>query len=217
MKIAVIMLTTITIDEKSPLFLRGHLAPNHKRWKQYANGLRKFSNFISKYNYPTFIIDNSTKFEDLEPELKSVIQQNNYKYLNNTKNNYGKINKGAGLIEAWRDNVELLAKYDYIIHYEPRMQMTEDCVISKFFEKPGNYFKKRIINGGVETGFFIIDKISILKAVLKGDNYISHLCKSQISLEHEFNNYINKNNIPVTFVPKLGVNWFTYTNTVRSI
>jgi len=217
MRIAVIMLTTIKIDPNSHLYKKGHLSPNHRRLIQYRDGFLKFIKLIRKYNFDTYIIDNSTPLEELDNNIKKFINDNGYVYLNNTPNHLGKYNKGVGLIQAWHDNLELIAKYDYIIHYEPRMQMTEDCVISQFVKNPGNYFRKRMRLPGLETGFFIIDSRSLLRYLIKSDDELINMCKKQISIESDIHQFLLKNNIKINLVEKLGVDWITYYNSIRSL
>ena len=130
-------------------------------------------------------------------------------HLNNTPNNCGKINKGAGLIEAWQDNVELLKKYDYIIHYEPRQQMIKDLVISAFNKEPGNYIKKRSARGGMETGFFIIESKYLIDYVNnKNMTNLVSMCKNNISIENNFRGYINSKKLQLKEIPHLGIIWY---------
>jgi len=217
LKIAVIMLSTILIDTNSILFKKGQLVDNKKREKNYLDGLKKFSNFTKKYGFDTYLIDNSLKFEQLHPEIQKIIKDSNYIYYNNNKNSLGKINKGAGLIEAWHDNIDLISKYDYIIHYEPRLQMTEDCVIPVFLKNPGNYFKKRTRLQGVETGFFIVHSRVLLKYLIKSAEEIINMCTKQISIENDVNRFLLREKIKVNYIPKLGVDWLTFNNNVRKL
>lgn len=219
LKIAIIMLSTIRVDPNCILYKRVHLYSNEKRLKQYIEGCQKCFSFIEKYNFDKYIIDNSTPFSILNKELQDKIIKNNIIYLNNTANNFGKINKGAGLIEAWRDNIDLISKYDYIIHYEPRQQMTEDCVISSFVKNPGNYFKLRDFGKrGVECGFFILNSIDLLKFLQeKGFEYLKNMCLQEISLESVFLSYLRNNSIIFNSVEKLGVDWICYTGNVKKL
>lgn len=38
-------------------------------------------------------------------------------------NTYGKLNKGAGLVDCWMFTIETLLKYPHVIHFEPRQQI----------------------------------------------------------------------------------------------
>ena len=110
----IFMPTTIIID-----------IPKTKRIKQYQNGINKIFEFNKDCDI--IIADNGNNF-NFKLNGKITVIKNN-------PNNYGKINKGAGLIEIWRNNIELLKQYDYIIHFEPRQLLINNDFINDFIKR----------------------------------------------------------------------------------
>jgi len=201
--IAVIMTTTIYIDMNSLLFKNGQLVDNIKRIEQYYEGIKRFAEFNGKYNFDTYIIDNSIPFINLPIKLQNLITVNKYKYYNNTPNNFGKDNKGAGLIQAWQDNINIFRKYKFLIFFEPRQYMEENIIIPQFLNNQTSYFckwKKK----GFETGFFIIKKHIMIKYLQRIDQkYLINIVKKNIAIENDLKKFIDNHKFNYKLVPRL--------------
>ena len=48
-------------------------------------------------------------------------------------NRYGRWNKGAGLIQKWLHNKNILNNYEYIIFFEARLELLSHYFFDKFF------------------------------------------------------------------------------------
>lgn len=133
------------------------------RIEQYYNGLVSFYNVFSsisstyKSNCKIVLVDNTiSSIEEVPIKLLNVVDENTEIIVFN-KNNYGKLNKGAGLIEAWRECDSIISQYDYFFHYEPRMLLKNSTFINSFLDSPKNMFSLEPINQhgyGVKSGYF---------------------------------------------------------------
>lgn len=207
MSVAIVMMTTIKIDTDSQLYKTNWLVGGDIRKKQYIEGLRVFSRKMKKYKLDTFIIDNSCPFDSLPNRIKRIITKRNITYINNTPNNLGKRNKGSGLLEAWKDNLELLERYEWIIHFEPRQKMVDDKIVRSFIkEERIPYFKRRTRFGGLETGFFIMKSSDMIEWI-KSQNALQ-LANSSGSLEHRIEAFLKFKNIAYKQVSDLGLLWY---------
>jgi len=217
MSVAIIMMTTFRIDPESRLHKAGWLVGGQQRKTQYIDGLRNFTRKMKKYKLDTYIIDNSSPFDELPNRIKRIITRKKITYINNTPNNLGKINKGAGLIEAWKDNLNLMAKYDWIIHFEPRQKMVADKVVDAFFQDNMiPYFKRRTSYGGLETGFFIMRSSDMIEWINRQD--AQQIANSGASLEHRIDSFLREKNIRHAEVTDLGLMWYhSYYKNWRSI
>ena len=135
------MPTTITIDTNSDLYSKNQLESNKVRYKQYFNGIKKLYELNNDKNIDIYISDNSDFFNK-DSELKKYINTTSIQIIKDVPNNYGKINKGSGLIENWSHNKYILNKYDWIIHFEPRQLLQSNQFIDNFLENPRNLFTR---------------------------------------------------------------------------
>ena len=146
-----------------------------KRKIQYINGLKKLFEYDFK-NIEVMLIDNTT--ESLDKEILKYIPKN-VKVICSINNNYGSRNKGAGLIETWLKYKNILNKYDFIIHFEPRQLLTSHSFFDNIINTPRNLFKVTLSTKyHFYTGLFCIKKDILLKFIEKyspkylTDNYI---------------------------------------------
>lgn len=208
MTTAIVMMSTIIIDENSKLFKTGWVTKNDLRYNQYVRGITKFAEMTAKYKYDTFLVDNSVPDEKLTPELKSILTKFNIKYLYCPPDgaNVGGVNKGAGILQCWRQIKTLFQPYQYIIHFEPRQYMHSDFLISQFHRNKGNYVKMRKSCGGIESGFFSIESKALLRYI--NMSLPSHLMRHHISLEKDLYRHFNKYNDKLNKIPILGLYWY---------
>ena len=106
-----------------------------ERIQHYVNGFHKFfeySHLLNEHNVDIIVFDNTIdKTDNLPQELIDVIP-NNVKIINDHVNQYGYINKGAGLIEMWKYLRDTIQEYDYLIHFEPRQLLIDFSFIDFF-------------------------------------------------------------------------------------
>ena len=201
MKICIFMPTTVIVDHTSTLFKRGQLEYGKKRIEQYQKGIDKLLELNRKYNLDIYIADNGSDF-DLTLDKRITVIKNN-------PNNYGKINKGAGLIEIWCNNIELLKQYDYIIHFEPRQLLINNDFIDDFMKNPRTLFtynhnpcQQKHFN----TGLFSCKTAEILKFIneFPPDFFV----KKALGIEHALYYFYNNNKIQYDTLDKMSLIWY---------
>ena len=205
MSYCILLLSTIFIDINSPLYKKNHLSSNKERIIQYLNGIKKVKELNPESDI--YISDNSNYLNEKSDILQYLIE-NNIHIIKDAPNNYGKINKGAGLIENWKHNISLLKKYEYIIHFEPRLLLIDNYFINNFLENKRNLFTLNhpILMPHFNTGLFTIKSDILI-------NYINTIkinvfCNNSISIENDLINYFKNNNISYHILDKLNVYWF---------
>ena len=188
----------------TPLFKQGKLETNEKRTEQYINGINRlleFKNLWKIYNLDIYITDNTTK--TLNEKIKEILPKN-IKIVCSINNNYGCRNKGSGDIEQWNYCKNLISKYDYFIHFEPRLYLEKFDFINNFLEKPRNLFVYGSGNNHFFTGLFAI-KSSLLLNYISNFNHKKDYDKLG-SIEFHIFNYI-KNNSQYDTLEKANVIW----------
>lgn len=178
-----------------------------ERIQQYVNGLVKFfeyNDILKKHNVDIYIVDNTIKDGDsLPPEILAILPDN-VKIITCFKNEFGCKNKGAGDIEQWLYCKDLIEKYEWFIHFEPRQLLLNFDFINDFLEKPRNLFKTL---GGMSfyTGIFAI-KTNVL---LKFSNAISlhEMCRLSKPIEYILYDYLIHLKIPFDHREKIELEW----------
>lgn len=182
------------------------------RKKQYIEGIQQLLYILkdySKYSIQLQISDNTT--DTLDSDIAAVLPQNTI--ITCFKNNkYGKINKGAGLLEVWQYNMNLYKEYDYIIHFEPRTLLISDTFFRSFISNPRTLFtagdKTGKLKMHVYTGLFAIQTTLLEKYVQKIPP--EYLCAKFISIEDSLGEFINTN---TDMIPYADVLWKYATHT----
>jgi len=182
-----------------------------ERMQQYVKGLTKFFEYndtFKKYNVDIYIVDNSIKDGNRLPLEILNILPNNVKINTSLNNTFGAVNKGAGLIEQWRHCKDIIAKYDWLIHFEPRQLLLNFDFINIFLENPRNLFTFGNGKNHFNTGLFTIQTNILLdysnKCILK------HMVSQSISIEYDLYHYIRLNHIQYDILDKLNLVWFDY-------
>lgn len=191
-----------------------------ERIQQYVNGLNQFFEYrdiLEKYNIDVYITDNSISTEDNLPfEILNILPPN-VKIMTSLNNKFGSINKGAGLIEQWIYCKEIIEKYDWLIHFEPRQLLINFNFINNFLEKPRNLFKpinnclstNNKTNTHFYTGLFCIETSKLLNYCINTNLHI--MTKKYISIENDLYNYMVQSKIVFYFIEKLELKWFDTT------
>jgi hypothetical protein len=205
MSYCILLLSTIFIDINSPLYKKNELTSNKERIIQYLNGIKKVKELNPESDI--YISDNSNYLNEKSDILHYLIE-NNIHIIKDAPNNYGKINKGAGLIENWKHNISLLKKYEYIIHFEPRLLLIDNYFINNFLENKRNLFTLNhpILMPHFNTGLFTIKSDILINYI--NTREINVLCIKSISIENDLINYFKNNNISYHILDKLNVYWF---------
>ena len=190
-----------------------------ERINQYINGLNKFFEYIEllkKFNVDVYIFDNSIdKNEKLPQELIDIIPDN-VTILNDNVNNYGCKNKGAGLIESWVYLKNIIEKYDFLIHFEPRQLLINFNFIEYFFENQENLFAYGAGTNHFNTGLLCI-RCGLLIDYIKNVD-IQMMVEKYVSIEYDIYNFFINNKIPYNIRDKMELIWYdTFANSVRQM
>lgn len=127
------------------------------RIDDYINGLKSFFNkFENDERCDIIFVENTCDSENSLPkEITKEIPANTRLFVKR-KNDYGKINKGGGLIEMWKEYLDEISNYEYFFHYEPRMILDDSSFLKSFLSNPRNYFciedNPSVLT--VKTGYF---------------------------------------------------------------
>ena len=181
------------------------------RIEQYITGLNKFFEYIeilNNYKVDIIIFDNTINKTEMLPEKILEIIPNNVKILNDNVNNYGCINKGAGLIECWNYLNNSINQYDFLIHFEPRQLLLNFNFIKNFLENPRNLFTYGANNNHFNTGLFCIS-CKVLVTFIKSIN-LNEMCQKYTSIEYILFDFFKKFNIPYCLRDKMELVWFPY-------
>ena len=181
----------ILIELRTALNVSGNtflpLSHGDKRRKQYIDGISAFSEYYERYKHcDVVLIDNTLESEDQVPkDIRDVLPEESFLYVK-LKNDYGKVNKGSGIIEMWKDYSEILTTYEYLFYYEPRLLLKDFSFMKSFLDNPRNYFSLAR-EDQVKTGYF--------GANVK-DLYEFY---SQVDLDHMASNFISLENMMFSF------------------
>lgn len=199
------MPTTINIDINSSLYKKSELTNNEVRYKQYFDGIKKIYEINKDKNIDIYISDNSDFFNK-NTNIKEYIKTTSIIIIKDVTNNYGKINKGSGLIENWLYNKDILREYDWIIHFEPRQLLQSNIFIDSFLENPRNLFTMGKNMRHFNTGLFCINS----KVLLDFINEITpeKLVNNNMSIEYVIYDFIKNNNIDYKITDKMDLIWF---------
>ena len=207
MKVLLSMPIALNIDENNK-----NMEKINIRKQQYIQGIYQLKYLLKpyeKYGIQFQISDNTT--DTLDSEISAVLPENTI--LSCFKNNrYGKINKGAGLLEVWQHNYQLFKEYDYIIHFEPRTLLVSDLFFKDFFANPRTVFtpgeKTGKLQKHVYTGLFAIQSSLLLQYIDRTPP--AYLCERYISIEDSLGEFIHGK---ADIIPYVDVLWKFATHT----
>ena len=180
------------------------------RIKQFINGLNKFFSYlplICKNHTIDILVSDNTVNDKLPDNIINILPEN---IIIRTclNNNFGCINKGAGEIEQWLYNKDLIQQYDWFIHFEPRQLLKSNQFIENFLNFPRNLFTINTNVTHFNTGLFCI-KTEHLLNYIKNIN-LKHMVSNYISIEDDLYNYFIQNNIDFDTLEKMDLIWFPY-------
>jgi hypothetical protein len=184
-----------------------------ERIQQYIVGLSKFfeyNDILKKNNIVVYLVDNSIKVGDTLPQAVLNIIPDNVIINTSLNNKFGRFNKGAGLIEQWLHCNDIIEKYDWFIHFEPRQLLLNFNFINNFLENPRNLFIFGTGNKHFNTGLFCIQSNKLLDYSNKCD--LNCMVSQSISIEYDLYNYMLLYNVQYDILDKLNLVWFDYTS-----
>lgn len=161
------------------------------RVKDYVDGLYCFFEKLDKTKDcdVVFVENTHDSEDDLPEEILGALPQGTFMYVKK-KNDYGKINKGAGDIEMWKEYLDKISEYDYFFHFEPRMLLNDASFLQSFLDNPRNVFCEDYDPGppprpAVKTGYFGVNakqfvdycnSVDLEEFVKNGTSIENHIC-----------------------------------------
>ena len=182
------------------------------RLQQYVKGLTKFfeyNDILKKHGVDIYLVDNSIKDGGSLPRDILAILPDNVKINTSLNNTFGVLNKGAGLIEQWLYCKDIIANYDWLIHFEPRQLLLNFNFINDFLENPRNLFTLGDNKIHFNTGLFSIQTNHLLNYLTKC--VLKVMVIKSISIENDLFNYFNHNTIQYDILNKMELVWFDIT------
>lgn len=178
---------------------------NTVRKQQFIVGLKRLFEYDFKSRNCDIILTDNTCTE-LYPEIIELLPKDTVCRLFND-NRFGSINKGAGLIQKWLYNKELLQEYEWVIHFEGRLLLRSFSFFDRFFENPATYFTYGSKTPGDHSHFFTGLFSAQTKDVLQFCTLypIDKLIQNSISIEYPISEFLRKK---VVVLPSVDVLWF---------
>ena len=203
------MVTAIARDDKSIT-----------RQAQYISGICDIhERFSDIKNLDLFIADNTINNEvELNPLLREALEKiaPERKFFK-LDNDYGRLNKGCGLIAQWKNILpNIQSGYDFIIHYEPRQTLKSQEFFERFLKDRTNMFKEDAVIAykfriflfryhHFQTGLFACHTETLLNFAKNQD--LSKMVKKSQSIERLLYMYFKIGCIKYERVDQLGILW----------
>jgi len=170
-----------------------------KRKQQYLDGIKRVLEYPKIKQFDIVLLDNTTTTKDSEIE---AIMPKVSEYMAINKNENGKRNIGAGIIDVWEYLKDDIKTYDWIIHYEPRQYMKDYRIFDMFLEAPRNIF---LYGNGQKnhyyTGLFTLNTKELLQYISRVNS--KTLVRKRIGLEYSMFTFIKN----VEIVDEMGIRW----------
>jgi len=124
------------------------------RIKSYIDGFLKLkeNNVYNKFE-EVILIDNTVSSVKKLPAKIIDLLPNHTTFLVSKNNKYGRMNKGAGMLDSLKLNKEIFTDYDLIFYYEPRLLLQSTNFIDEFLSGKENMFSFES-DRRVKTGYF---------------------------------------------------------------
>ncbi len=203
----ILLVGTLVINESGKMFKKKLLASNETRLKQYTDGIIKLCSLVDSETTKIFI-DNSGYLKQYS-EFKQLLLNNSITIVANAPNEYGGINKGAGVIESLEFSQNYLKNYDRILYFEPRQLLIDTSFIDTVKNEMiiDNFFCKDFVENQYHTGMFCMGTRELQQFIY--ETPASVLCKYNQNIESAIYLFIDrhKHKIEKTIVSKLKLLW----------
>ena len=149
-----------------------------------------FVNFKERPDTDVCVIDGTINSLDLIDDRIKEIIPSYVDYELHLKNEYGARNNGAGMIETWRLYEEMLKKYKWIIHFEPRTSLRTFSFFKNFYKNKRNLFTLDNTGNQFYTGLFSIST-ELLLDFSRLD--LDEMVENSVSIEKTLHDYMDNN------------------------
>lgn len=192
-----------------------------ERIAQYVAGFKQVADLVAKHpEFDVFFVDStvedpSTLDARLMESLNSIPNLKKVHFFYN--NDYGKKNKGAGVIVQWRGILPFIGdEYEYVIHFEPRQELENFSFFETFLKSPKRYLKvmKSKVKRLKVIPWTITQMWTGLMSLTKQD-YAGYCAQADLdkmvfyrtSLESDLYQYIVRKKLPFQNLDTLGILW----------
>lgn len=181
-----------------------HTHIGEERVLQFLNGYNSFfNNFKGREDTDVYVMDGTIDSTELiDDRIKEVIPDY-ATYELHLNNKYGAQNNGAGVIETWRLHGDLLKKYKWIIHFEPRTVLRSFDFFNHFYSNKKNLFVLDNTGQQFYSGLFSVSSELLLDFA---DLDLEQMVQQGIGLEKALHDYMQ--NKPKEIVDSAGIVWF---------
>lgn len=185
-----------------------------ERYGQFLDGLQAFFRHAAPFRDNAariYLIDNTIPSVDILPgKLRSLLQENGVEVVVFDKNAYGSVNKGAGEIQSIQHMRDVISKYKWFIHFEPRQVMQSAYFAESFFSNPRDLFTVNVNPPPhFNTGLYATRSEHILKFVEQfTDERLRGMVNRRESLEYLLYDFY-KANFAFETLDKMDLFWFS--------
>lgn len=182
------------------------MTSNTLRQQQIVNGLTKLFTYDFRSKECDILITDNT-CNELPDNIKQVLPENIIvRCFNN--NICGYLNKGTGLIQKWLYNKDIINNYDFIIHFEGRLELQSHIFFDNFFNNPRELFRfgdpdDTSNHTSFFTGLFTLRPSNLFDFCTK--NQINNMIHHSISIENPMRDMFVSS---VNMVDKLDLIWY---------
>ena len=203
--------TAFNVNAANPTMSHGE-----ERISEHVNGLKAFFKYEKELlgnNIQIYLTDNTISDDETLDERILDIIPHYVKIVTCDNNIYGPHNKGAGIIEQWRYNKELISRSEWYIYYEPRQLLVNFNFFESFLRNPRTLFTMGSGNRShFNTGLFAMKSKDVLRYMDSID--LEHMVKNQVGIEYSLYDFMKQNNIQCNLEEKMNVIWLdAFTNT----
>ena len=117
-------------------------------------------------------------------------------------NSEGVWNKGAGDLIAWDRYRDLLAGFDCVFQYNPRLQLVEHSLMNQLI-RDRREFVARDERGGARTGYFCLQSSILLSFAASVD--VQEMLTAQVGIEALLEDFVLNTGIGFTTIPPVGL------------
>jgi hypothetical protein len=196
------MKDSILVELRTSIFPQGcsfSINSMEDRVSQVVSGLDSFfkmtGDLKEKFEVHFLFVDNTIGCkEDIPEQIIKILEKNSSEILLLNKNYYGSRNKGAGLIESWREHIDIILKYKWFLHFEPRTYIKKECFITEFCKSPRNLFKvfseNEVVIPHFYTGIFFIDPKKLDSFISSSD--LESMVSQSVSIEYSLKDFMDQ-------------------------
>jgi hypothetical protein len=178
-KSILVSLRTAVDPRKYQSHIRSPIVVGEQRNRQYAEGVRHVVDLVGNLA-DMVLIDNTVAAKNEIPSEITSCLPDTCTVLACQRNRYGRHNKGAGDIEIYRHFSSVIERYEFVLHFEPRMRITSPNVLVDLLGSPRLSVWNAQTEAQLLTGYYMIPGKSLADFVRIRSPLIMSLRKQSI-------------------------------------